>query len=133
MTLRLLTKFRIRLFSTATFKPLGTLSYHRESTHCLMFANPPVVSATSAVQPVTDDESTDGGSVSAPEPEASTIDLDQADLESSGDDTEKDDDAGPPRSRWLASGGKDRRVAIWGLMDFGQSPSLGAAGHAADA
>lgn len=26
-----------------------------------------------------------------------------------------------PRERWLVSGGKDRRVAIWGLMDFAQA------------
>lgn len=43
-------------------------------------------------------------------------------LEIGADESEEEegDDLGtaPPRHRWLASGGKDRRVALWGLMDF---------------
>lgn len=41
----------------------------------------------------------------------------------SDDDDESDDDEGETgkvkgRERWLISGGKDGRVAVWSLMDF---------------
>jgi hypothetical protein len=38
-----------------------------------------------------------------------------ADAESDSDD---EDEGAEDRSRWLASGGKDARVALWCLMDF---------------
>jgi len=88
---------RIRLFSTATFKPLGTLAYHRDSVQALAFAQPPIPGGDDA------------------ESVAETLEL-------GAEDSEEEDgvelDGVPPRERWLASGGKDRRGALWGLMDF---------------
>ena len=43
--------------------------------------------------------------------------------EGSEEEDEVELDDVPPRERWLASGGKDRRVALWGLMDFAKSDS----------
>ncbi|CAD6563594.1 MAG: ASTRA complex subunit [Tremellales sp. Tagirdzhanova-0007] len=91
---------RVRLFSAATFKPLGTLSYHRDTTHVLAFANPPM------------------GIDYASESILETVEI------GAEDDEEEDEvelDGVPPRERWLASGGKDRRVALWGLRDFAES------------
>ena len=34
--------FRVRLFSTKTFKPLGTLSFHAKSCQSLAFASAPL-------------------------------------------------------------------------------------------
>ena len=98
--------FRIRLFSSTSLKPLGVLSFHRETVHCLAFTNtpPPTVTAD----------------------DASTVELGLGTV----DDDEKDEDGNeeeglaenvPPRSRWLASGGKDKRVGLWGLKDFGRA------------
>ncbi|WWD05229.1 hypothetical protein V865_003302 [Kwoniella europaea PYCC6329] len=89
---------KIRLFSAESFKPLGTLSSHRETVHTLSFANP--IDQTQMVQD-TDDEST----------------IDIEDDDNSGNEDDDDSDV-PPRERWLASGGKDTKVALWGLMDF---------------
>lgn len=84
----------IRLFSSATGKPLGDLDYHRESIHALVFAHNTVTGIDGEM--------------------ASTIEL--------GDEEDSDDDenggGGVNRERWLASGSKDRRVALWELMDF---------------
>lgn len=85
---------RIRLFSAATFKPLGTLAYHRESVQALAFGN------------------RESNLLSGADEEASVLELGD---ESDSDD-EQDADVGP-RSRWLASAGKDRRIALWSL-DF---------------
>lgn len=39
-----------------------------------------------------------------------------------GDGSDSDaEQGGVPRHRWLASGGKDCRVALWALMDFSSS------------
>ncbi|WVQ96250.1 hypothetical protein IAU59_003354 [Kwoniella sp. CBS 9459] len=105
---------KIRLFSTETLKPLGTLSSHRDTVHAITFANPPAVPSASA----TSDEA---GVLSVEE--ASTLDL--ADNDSDGEESDHDEDddtqgkGGVPRDRWFASGGKDTKVALWGLMDFG--------------
>jgi hypothetical protein len=98
-----LTCIRIRLFSAASFKSLGTLAYHRETVHTLAFANPPPES-------------------SAPEGQAaSTIEIGRSEAD---EDNEGEDgvNAEVPRERWLVSGGKDKRIAIWSLMDF-EKPS----------
>lgn len=124
---------RVRLFSASTCKPLGTLVAHRESVHCLAFAHPAIRSlAPSAGTFVRPSAGLDGPTTSSTagsdadadaDVEASTIDLDGASLHSDNnerDDDEEDEelDGAVPRSRWLASGGKDRRVYLWGLMDF---------------
>lgn len=38
--------------------------------------------------------------------------------EDSVEEDEGELDEVPPTERWMASGGKDRRVALWGLMEF---------------
>jgi hypothetical protein len=81
---------RIRLFSAATLKPLGTLAYHRESVQALAWASPepapPRRAGTQAFGDDSDSESEDGGEA----------------------------DAGDP-ANWLASGAKDRRIALWNV------------------
>jgi WD40 repeat protein len=88
----------IRLFSSATGKPLGDLEYHRESIHVLAFAHNPIL----------DPSGTEA---------ESTIEL--------GNEEDSDDDedggGGGHRERWLVSGSKDRRVALWELIDFTKS------------
>jgi len=88
----------VRLFSSATGKPLGDLEYHRESIHVLAFAHNSI-------------SSPDGTEVE------STIEL--------GDDDDSSDleenSGGARRERWLVSGSKDRRVALWELIDFKKS------------
>ncbi|KAI0267724.1 WD40 repeat-like protein [Gloeopeniophorella convolvens] len=74
---------RVRLFSTRTLKPLGTLIYHKDGVQALAFAR------------------------AAP------------DGEDDGEDDELDSEEKARRARWLVSGGKDGRVAVWALMDFG--------------
>nr|ODN91015.1 WD-repeat protein [Cryptococcus depauperatus CBS 7855] len=81
---------KIRLFSAATSKPLGSLSSHRETVHAIAFAH------HSPMPPV---------DVEDPE---STIDLAE----------ESDEEVENKRERWMASGGKDGKVALWSLMDF---------------
>jgi WD40 repeat protein len=91
---------KIRLYSSATGKALGELAYHRDTVHCVAFASRRTI-----------------GSVEKAELE-STIELGDEDSEEEDEGVE---DGLPPRDRWLVSGGKDRRVALWGLMDFGSS------------
>lgn len=92
---------RIRLFSSTTGKPLGELSYHRESVHVLAFAHAFL-------------KQDDDGTATTTEVE-STIEIGEEDSDSGQEDATI-----IPRERWLVSGGKDRRVALWGLMDFGR-------------
>lgn len=77
---------RIRLFSAATFKPLGSLSFHRESVQALAFAN-------AGSKLLTEDD---------------TIEL-------GADESDEEEES---RDQWLASGGKDRRIALWALKRF---------------
>lgn len=104
---------RVRLFSAATSKPLGTLVSHRETVHALAFAH----LAFSPSQPIalTDNETSSAETETATtEYPESTVNLED------DDDSDADDevDSISPRERWLASGGKDGKVALWGLMDF---------------
>lgn len=109
---------KIRLFSAATSKPLGTLSSHRETVHALAFAHLPSSPSHSISS---DDTETSTEAETATEttteyPE-STVDLGDDD----DSDVDEEVDGIPPRERWLASGGKDGKVALWGLIDFNAS------------
>jgi len=88
----------IRLFSSATGKPLGDLEYHRESIHVLAFAHNSVLDSTG-----TEDES--------------TIELGNEEYS----DEDENGSGGVHRERWLVSGSQDRRVAMWELIDFTKS------------
>lgn len=94
---------RIRLFSASSLKSLGTLAYHRETVHTLAFAN------SETPHPENEPEI------------ASTIDIGDDNDEDSDDDDDGKTGGAAPRSRWLASGGKDRRIALWELKDFSTS------------
>lgn len=103
---------RVRLFSAASLKPLGTLSYHRETVHVLAFGNLP-----SGASPGQEYDRA-----------ASTIELGASTIGDDDEDEEDDEDgtAGSlsgitTRDRWLVSGSKDRRMALWGLKDFSKS------------
>lgn len=87
---------KIRLFSSATCKALGELGYHRDTVHCVSFASRRSTNTAEQAE------------------RESTIELGEEDSE----DDDGVEDGAPPRERWLVSGGKDRRVALWGLMDF---------------
>ncbi|KIR58390.1 WD-repeat protein [Cryptococcus bacillisporus CA1873] len=108
---------KIRLFSAATSKPLGTLVSHRETVHALAFAH----LAFSPSQPITlaDNETSSAETETATTETTTEYPESTVDLED-GDDSDADNDVDsiPPRERWLASGGKDGKVALWGLMDF---------------
>jgi len=93
-------KHRIRLFSAISLKPLGTLSYHRETVHTLAFASSPT------------------SKLPADADEASILELGQGDDEDEDEEDEEGAGRDVPRERWLASGGKDKRIALWGLKDF---------------
>ena len=88
---------RVRLYSTKTFKPLGTLSYHKKSCQAVAFARSEPRSIGS-----------DGGG------ERHEEDEDEYGDEMS--EVEKEE-----RTRWLVSGGQDHRVAIWSLIEFGKT------------
>ncbi|KAF8807002.1 WD-40 repeat-containing protein [Phlegmacium glaucopus] len=83
---------KIRLYSTKSFKSLGTLKYHKSACQCLEFARSIQVEEN---------------------PEVEGIDSDDEELSNE----EKLD-----RSRWLVAGGKDNRVSIWSLMSFEKQP-----------
>ncbi|KAJ3971907.1 WD40-repeat-containing domain protein [Lentinula raphanica] len=80
---------KIRLYSTKSFKPLGTLNYHKESCQALCFATSTGADADSQEQ--------------------------------EDDDEDIPDDEKIQRGRWLVSGGKDKRIAIWKLISFMKS------------
>ncbi|KAJ3763905.1 WD40-repeat-containing domain protein [Lentinula raphanica] len=80
---------KIRLYSTKSFKPLGTLKYHKESCQALCFATSTGADADSQEQ--------------------------------EDDDEDIPDDEKIQRGRWLVSGGKDKRIAIWKLISFMKS------------
>lgn len=81
------------MYSTKTLKPLGTLKYHKTACQCLEFARQ--VSSAGAPEETSDHaevDEDDGEEMSAAEIEE--------------------------RGRWLVTGSKDSRVAIWSLLSF---------------
>ncbi|KAF5389857.1 hypothetical protein D9757_003675 [Collybiopsis confluens] len=88
---------KIRLYSTKSFKPLGTLKYHKEGCQGLVFAAS--VGQKSFLTP--EERPKDG------------VDEDEDEEMLLGDKLK--------RERWLISGGKDKRIAIWELMNFEKS------------
>ncbi|KAH7928224.1 WD40 repeat-like protein [Leucogyrophana mollusca] len=80
---------KVRLFSTKSFKPLGTLAYHKQSCQAVAFA-----SAAADADPIGSDVLDDE------------------------DDEDLTTEERGARGRWLVVGGKDTRVSIWKLMTF---------------
>ena len=153
----------VRLFSTKSLKPLGTLAYHKVAVQTLAFAH-----AWSPLAPHHHRDLPTGragagrtGKGGASDEQISLLAPDKSDAGKSGDDDaiaggddaadddtdegedvgegergggdDDDDDDGQEedededemsaeekarRARWLVSGGKDGRVAVWALMDF---------------
>jgi len=95
-----------------TFKPLGTLDYHKNGVQALTFAR----SAPSPLRPSRDQSGEGGvGSRSGATPTSvgggdGAVDEDE-DEEFSSSEIEA-------RKRWLIAGGKDGRISVWELMDF---------------
>lgn len=90
----------IRLYSTKSFKALGTLRYHKTSIQCIALAHPTEITETASKR-------TEELSTRVYEEENEDSDYDEI----SASDREK-------VSRWLIAGGKDTRVSIWELMSF---------------
>ncbi|KAF9474246.1 WD-40 repeat-containing protein [Pholiota conissans] len=88
---------KIRLYSTKSLKPLGTLKYHKSACQCVEFAHQ-ISTSTEQTSPI--------------------------DAEEASDSEDEDEEMGPQekaeRARWLVSGSKDSRVAIWSLLNFGK-------------
>ncbi|TEB34631.1 WD40 repeat-like protein [Coprinellus micaceus] len=89
----------VRLYSTKSLKPLGTLRYHKSNCQALAFAHD---------KPTKEDLG--GGADEKIEHEEDS---------DSDDDTTASDRAAI--SRWLLAGGKDNRVSVWKLMSFESS------------
>ncbi|KAI0045871.1 WD40 repeat-like protein [Auriscalpium vulgare] len=83
---------KVRLFSSRALKPLGTLAHHKDAVQALAFAR----ATASGIDAGVNDDGEDGDT---DEDEMSTAEKTR-------------------RERWLVSGGKDGRVAIWELIDF---------------
>ena len=130
----------MRLYSTKTFKALGTLIYHKGALQVLSFARARPMAARHHHQHDPVDSAGCGGecgtrvadiladtnasrSDDGDDREDNVVDDDcgDADEGNDGDDDGDDEMSGEEkarRSRWLVSGGKDGRVVVWALMDF---------------
>jgi len=133
----------VRLFSTKSFKPLGTLVHHKAAIQALAFsAHVHLPSAQrrhrhhqrrhrhNHHRQQKDDHgrqrhagaTDDGGEGAAPD-SSGTEEEDRADIGGRGEIIDEDEDEmtmaeKARRARWLVSGGKDGRVVVWELMDF---------------
>lgn len=87
---------RVRLYSTKKLKPLGTLDCHKDGCQAVAFANQSTIEMEAA----------------------SVLRSSVMDEESDEDDISQDEKV--TRGRWLIAGGKDHRVSIWTLIDFGE-------------
>jgi ASTRA-associated protein 1 len=134
----------VRLFSTKSFKPLGTLIYHKGAVQTLAFAHacPSPTRCHGQTGCGGDGAGAGGSGAGRRDPDVGTADTSETDhsrsstgpvsgydrdrddtVDRSSDDDDDDDDEMSAeekvrRSRWLVSGGKDGRVAVWALMDF---------------
>jgi hypothetical protein len=136
----------VRLFSTKSFKPLGTLVHHKTAVQALAFTTATHVRLLPTAQrrhrhhhqrhhshdhhlQQKEDHgrqrhagATDGGEADS----RAGSEEDRADI---GGGYEIDDDdemtmaEKARRARWLVSGGKDGRVVVWELMDFSMGGS----------
>ncbi|KAF9048413.1 WD-40 repeat-containing protein [Panaeolus papilionaceus] len=91
---------KIRLYSTKTFKSLGTLKYHKASIQCVAF---PKLIGQVGEAGQRSGQASEGG-----------------DTDALDDDDWSDDDVSE-RNRWLVGGSKDNRVSVWLLIDFSKS------------
>lgn len=127
---------RVRLYSTKTFKALGTLIYHKDTLQALSFFRARPVAARHRHQHYPIDSAGCGGECGARVADISAdTNASRSDDVDDGEDNVVDDDCNDAdegndeedemsgeekarRSRWLVSGGKDGRVVVWALMDF---------------
>ncbi|KAK7683445.1 hypothetical protein QCA50_013277 [Cerrena zonata] len=82
---------KIRLYSTKSFKPLGTLDYHKKSCQTLAFTHP-----------------------------SGIVQLKPSDTEEYDSEDEMLPEEQEARGRWLAAGSEDNRISIWPLITFGR-------------
>jgi len=123
----------VRLYSTKTFKALGTLIYHKDALQALSFARAHPVAARHRHQHYLIDAAGRGGeggarvadisadtnairSDDSEDGENNVVKDDRSDADEGDDEMSGEEKA--RRSRWLVSGGKDGRVVVWALMDF---------------
>ncbi|KAF5342066.1 hypothetical protein D9611_001570 [Ephemerocybe angulata] len=95
----------IRLYSTKSFKPLGTLRYHKTNCQTLAFAHSTI-------------KQKDGGKGEVPAERGPTIEDEDGDEDDEMSASDKE-----AISRWLVAGGKDSRLSVWTLMSFESTPS----------
>lgn len=109
----------IRLYSTKTLKPLGTLRYHKTSVQALVFAHSRRGNESSVRQDGDDGATKEDREDAAgpPDEETSTKPLNTADGIAEHSDSDDDGDSAE-RDRWLIAGGKDNRLTIWALQSF---------------
>jgi len=86
---------KVRLYSTKTFKPLGTLVHHKQGCRAVTFAS--LVDSPSGNTPL-------GGGTNEDN--------------SSDDEDEMTVEEKRARTRWLVAGSTDAKVSIWALMNF---------------
>lgn len=102
---------RIRLYSVKTFKPLGTLDYHKDGVQALTFArNPPPPFHPSKIQ--------SGEGEAGSRSSATSASAEAGDGTRDEDEDEFSDSEIEARKRWLVAGGKDGRISVWELIDF---------------
>ncbi|KZV73086.1 WD40 repeat-like protein [Peniophora sp. CONT] len=85
----------IRLYSTKSSKPLGTLSFHRKSVDRLVFAHSFLPEKDEGQDESEDEDEDEDGYI----------------LTRKGKER---------RGRWIVSGDADGKVAVWELVDFGR-------------